>query len=347
MDTNGLPPQPEGVSTNEMGIVPVGEAFETGIVPVAGARMSQNIAMWLGFAACVLAGLLAPSTTIASSALAGYSILLLCVTHGTRTAAAGTGVACVAAVLASLFVSAQIIPSAVLTIVVAAAIGAGLGTGKLNSNMACVVCVVAALAYLGIDSAIAALAGTDLYSLMVSQVDAMISALAEDASALGSSAELVRTVASFIWPSSYTLNAIVGVVSAALGARIARRGLGPLAPKALTFTVFDVPIWVAGALLASIVAFAIAQAIPGSDVLLTIAINVALAVRFAFGISGTAVAAFYLRRRGVGLLATLVVCGVLVFIDMQFFVMAIVGLIDFWANFRHLPRGVQPAPATV
>ena len=371
VNAGGIPPRPEGIDMSETAIVPLSEVqaseaapgeaapgeaaislAENGLAPVSMAQRSQNIAVWLGFVGCVLAGLLAPSTAIASSALIGYSTLLLSVMRGTRTAAAAAGMACVAALGASFLAGSEVLPlelfpSAVLTIVVGAAIGMGQGTGRLTSSMACIVCIVATLAYLGIDSALAALAGTDLNSLVMSQIDTALSALTQGASALDSSVELARTVASLIWPSSYTLNAIVWIVAAALGARIARRGLGPLAPRALTFTLFDLPIWVAGALLASIVGFAIAQVIPQRDALLLVVVNLAMAVRFAFGVSGIAVAAYFMRRRGMGLVITLVICGVLVFIDMQVFVMAIVGLIDFWANFRHLPRGAEAAQTTV
>lgn len=346
---------------SETAIVPFGEASASedsaseavpgetalSLAQASSVQNPRNLAVGLGFVGCVIAGLLAPSTAIASSALVGYSILLLTVMRDERTAAAATGMACVAALAASLLVGIELFPSAVLTLAVAGAIGMGLGTGKLTSGMACIVCVIATLAYLGIDSALAALAGTDLSSLVMAQIDTALNTLTQGDSALGSSAELARTVASIIWPSSYTLNAIVWIVAAALGARIARRGLGPLAPHALTFTAFDLPIWVAGALLASIVGFAIAQVIPQRDALLMVVVNLAMAVRFAFGVSGIAVAASFMRKRGMGLVITLVICGVLVFIDMQVFVMAIVGLIDFWANFRHLPRGAEAAQATV
>ena len=340
-----MPPQPEGVTIS----AEPGEARlpEMGIVPVQQTRMPQKTALWLGYAGCVLAGLLAPSTVIASSALAGFATLMLTVVRDARAALIATGMACLAAVAAGFFGGVGLIPSAIVSLLVASAIGIGLGTGKLTSNAACLLCVGGALVYLGLDAAMAALAGTSLTSLVMTQIEATLEALTEGTSDLEASAQVVRTVVGYIWPSSYTLNVLVGILSAALGARLARTALGPLAPKALCFTEFDLPLWVAGALLASIVGFAIAQLIPAREALLMVAVNLAMAVRFAFGISGTAVAAYFMRRRGLGRIATFVVCCILVFIDMQIFVMAIVGLVDFWANLRHLERGAEPKAETV
>ena len=338
LDTNGLPPQPEGVTTVETGIVPACDVRPR-------TRMSQSTIVWVGYFACALAGAFSPYTAIISSMLAGYSTLMLTVVRDSRVAMMATGTGCVAAVVASLLIGVEVIPSAVLTLLVASAIGIGLGTGRLTSSAACMLCIVAALAYLCIDIALAALAGTSLTKLVMAQIDTMFSSLSDDSSGLGASIAAVRTVVGYIWPSSYTLNALVGIIAAALGGRWARTSLGPLAPRTLTFTAFDLPIWVAGALLGCIVGFAVAQAIPAGDALLMVVVNVALAVRFAFGVSGTAVAAHFMRRRGLGILATLAISGILVLIDMQLFVMAIVGLVDFWANFRRLPRGAQPAQA--
>lgn len=319
---------------------------ETGIVPAADVRMPENGLVWMGYLWCILAGAFSPSTSILASMCVGYGTLVLTVMRGERSALTAVGIGCVAATVSSLFVGADIIPTALVSLCSAAVIGIGLGSGKLTSSGACLVAAITALMLLGIDSSLATWAGTNLNDLALEQIDKTFAALSAGMTGLEEGLTLARTIMGILWPTSYTLHAVVGVIAAALGGRVARTGLGALAPRKLTLTTFDPPLWVAGALLVSIVGLAAAQAAPAKDIVLMVSANLLMAVRFAFGVAGVAVAAWLMRRRGMGIVATLLVCAILVFIDMQFFVMAIVGLVDFWANFRHLSRGAERAYKT-
>ena len=335
MDTNGLPPVPEGyippetvTPTPEMGIVPVRE------MPIT----MQHVAT-LGYVGCVLAGVCAPVSTLIASAVAGYATMLLTGVQGIKPAAAASGLGVLASIVCGLFLGVDLIPAALVTLLIACAMGMGLGTGRLTSGGLCAMCVVATLVYMGIDACFAVMAKTNLNDLMMDQFSSAFAELSENLGSSGASLDTMLLVLGYLWPSGYTLHTLICMIAAALGTRLARSGPAVYAPRTLTFTVFDLPLWVAGVLLASIVGFTLAQIVPSGDVVMKVAANAAVAVRCAFGISGVAVAAWFLRRRGMSVMLTLVIAGILVFIDLQFFVMAIVGLVDFWANFRHLSRG--------
>ena len=333
---------------NDHPVAPEGtNVTETGIVPASGIRVPDSTLVWVGYLWCILAGAASPSTAMLSSLCAGYGTLMLTVLRGTRETAIGVGIACVSAVVAGLIMGVDLIPSSLITLLAASVVGAGLGSGRLTSGGICLVCVLTALALLGTDSTLATLAGMNLYDLVIEQIDKTFAALQEGVTGLDEGFAMARDIMLVLWPTSYTVTAAAGVIAAALGGRIARNGLGSRAPRTLTLTTFDPPLWVAGVLLFSIVGLAASQVAPAGNVVLAVAANLMMAVRFAFGMDGIAVVAWRLRTRGTGMIVTSLVCAILVFIDMQFFVMAIVGLIDFWANFRHLPRGMAQIEETV
>lgn len=314
------------------------EVTETGIVPAFGACTPENGLLWMGYLWCVLAGAFAPSTIILASIFAGYGACVLTILRGPRTTLGALFIGFVAAAVACIPFGPDAIPSALVSLTAAFMVGTGLGSGRLTSGGICLVCALTALALLGIDSSLATWAGTSLNDLALAQIDKTFEALSSGVSGIGEGLELARTIMTVLWPTSYTLNAVVGVVAASIGVRVARTGLKERAPRTLTLTTFDTPFWVAALLLVSIVGITVSQGIPSGSVLFMVSANLAMAARFAFGAAGIAVAAWFIRRRGAGIVATLFICAILVFIDMQFFVMAIVGLIDFWANIRRLSR---------
>ena len=330
-----------GIDDNDIPVGPAGaEATETAIVPVDNARNAEGSLVWMGYLWCVIAGAFAPGTALLASIFVGYGTYVLTVLRDARSAMTAAGIGLVAAVAAGILLGPGAVPAAILTVVAAAFMGISLGSGTLTSGKACLLCALLALALLGIDSSLATWAGTSLNEAALAQIDETLKSLSAGMTGIEEGIEAARDIMRVLWPSSYTLHALACVIAAALGTRVARSGLKARAPRALTFTEFDPPLWVAVVLLVAIVGLAASQAAPAREVVLMVSANLAMAARFAFGTAGVAVAAWALRRRGMGIVATLFICGVLVFFDMQFFVMAIVGLIDFWANIRHLNRGV-------
>ena len=335
-DDNGLPIAPEGAETTE-----------TGIVPVDSARVPQDAIAGMGLLWCISAGIFSLGAPALSAAFGAYGFLLVTVGRGLHDAPKAGLVALAAALVTGAFLGVEAVSSALVVLAIAFVMGVGLGSANLDSAGICLMCAAATLAFLGIDAGLAALAGENLSSLAAAQIEATFSSLTAGMTGVSEGLSAARELMRMFWPTSYTLHAILCVVAAGIGARVARTRLGDLAPREFTFTRFDPPLWVAGLLLVSIVGLALSQVVPAEDAVLMVSANLMMAVRFAFGTEGVAFVAWILRRRGTGIVATLVISAILVFIDMQFFVMAIVGLIDFWANFRHLSRGVKAPCATV
>ena len=85
------------------------------------------------------------------------------------------------------------------------------------------------------------------------------------------------------------------------------------------------------------------SAIPGAAVYGAVGLNFVLCVRTLFLIQGLGVAAGVLDRAGVGLGVRILALAALAALDAFTYVLSFAGLLDFWLNFRRLPRdGVTP-----
>ena len=69
--------------------------------------------------------------------------------------------------------------------------------------------------------------------------------------------------------------------------------------------------------------------------------NALLTVRYALAAQGLAVLAWQARARKVPRFTCVAVVLVAMYLEAQFIVMSVVGLLDIWGNFRHLPRGEE------
>ena len=149
------------------------------------------------------------------------------------------------------------------------------------------------------------------------------------------------------WPATYFESAlVVGVLVIAAIAWAARRAgqevnVPPLSHLDLTPHV----LWafVAGVLLlaASYGAFSASKAFA------VVGLNLVLCARTLFVLQGLSVSAGLLDRTGVGLGVRILALAALAALDALTLVVSFIGLLDFWVNFRRLPRdGVTPAAST-
>ena len=84
----------------------------------------------------------------------------------------------------------------------------------------------------------------------------------------------------------------------------------------------------------------------GSSMLGVVGLNLVLCARTLFFLQGFSVAAGVLDRAGVGLGGRILALAVLAALDALTLVVSFTGLLDFWVNFRRLPRdGVTPTVA--
>lgn len=88
--------------------------------------------------------------------------------------------------------------------------------------------------------------------------------------------------------------------------------------------------------------------VPYASTLSTVGLNLLLCTRALFALQGFAVAAGVLDRTGVGLGGRIFVLAALAALDVFTLSVSLLGLLDFWINFRRLPRdgATPPSPTT-
>jgi hypothetical protein len=211
---------------------------------------------------------------------------------------------------------------------------------------------VLTLATFGFEELLARAQGTTLTAATALQLQLAIGELVK---ALGSSAsvelvgrlkEVAQTMAT-AWPATYFESAVIaGVLVIAAIAWTARRAgrqvnVPPLSRLDLTPHV----LWpfVAGLLLlaASYGPFSASKAFG------VVGLNLVLCARTLFALQGLSVSAGVLDRTGVGLGGRILALAALAALDALTLVVSFIGLLDFWVNFRRLPRdGVTPVAPT-
>lgn len=146
------------------------------------------------------------------------------------------------------------------------------------------------------------------------------------------------------WPSAYFQTAvIVGVLIVAAiswAARKADRPIGVPSLHQLDLSPHVLWVFVAGVFLvaASYGSFA------GSAIMGVVGLNLVLCARTLLFLQGISVAAGMLHRTDVGLGGRILLLAVLAAIDAFTLVVSFTGLLDFWVNFRRMPRdGVTSA----
>ena len=204
------------------------------------------------------------------------------------------------------------------------------------------VVVTVSLVSIGIDAIALVLSGKDLHqfvSAMYSMVDeAMRTTMGtgiEADMAIAQVAPIIRVV----WPLMYVGSAAIDALAAGIGSYMMYLRQHPgVRPPA--FVNFDAPVWSVGVLAVSVLGFGISfSSVPFPDAIRTICATLLMSVRFIFTFQGMGVVGYLLQRNQMGCLLQTVAIFLSIWLETMFFALSIVGLIDVWANFRHLPRG--------
>lgn len=205
--------------------------------------------------------------------------------------------------------------------------------------------VLTGLVSFGADAIIAAAAGTSVFETAVAYLTEGV----QESVGTGVVAEIVsaqlESLIRIIWPLMYILSAMMdglmaGVGSFLAGARVRQN------PKAPSVAAFDAPMWSVGVLAVSIVCFGASfTGFPEAEVLRTVSFTALMSVRFIFAIQGFGVVSALMNRKKFGCLTRTLCIFLLFWSEAMFFLMSIVGLIDVWADFRHLRRDGSHAQA--
>lgn len=342
------PPVPDGADGTTAGSPQAGR----GIVPFEGGsgKAPRALSAPAGLFFCALGGAVASSTmSVLAPALVAYGVVSVGSSASGARRLACVPAALVPAVALSLTAGVSTLVAAVLACLMALAAGEAALRGRLTPGFACVACAVCALGQIGADAAFAAASGTTLTQSLKALLDVYEAQLGSAGIQLASQMQVVRDVLAIMWPTAYVVAAIALYLSALLGAGLAvGRAEKDRVPRIPRLDEYDLPLWVVAVLVvgAAGLAFGLTTELGASRPVLMVSANLVMALRFAFAAQGIAVLSWFVREKHVGPFASALAGAAALYLEMQFVVLTIAGLVDVWANLRHLPRGAAPADET-
>lgn len=290
---------------------------------------------------CAIGGALcATSVSMVSPALVAYGLALALASGGLRGAAPAAALAVAAAAAVGSAHGTATAVGSVVTSLSGLALAAAFWAGRLTPGGSCLVVAAISACHLGADAFMSALAGTTLEQTMTSLIGAYRDAFIEASPASAVQVSSVASLIELFWPTMYVGVGFVECVSAHLGIRPLRRVLGEQGRRWPSLTTFDAPLWLVAALVATAAALAVALTVPEApSATLAVSANLAMALRFAFAVQGLGVVTWLMRGKGMKGLTQVLLGALALYLEVQFIVLTVVGVVDVWANFRHLSRG--------
>lgn len=308
----------------------------------SGGEVDRKVSLVRSVTWCVAAGLCAPLSPILVGLFGGYGLA-----QATRHEGAKRVIAACASLVAGDLVGALVMgaTSGILSGVLGGASGfvamaiamgvclaAARAEGRVRFNRLAACTLLGGLGFAGIGQLRAMVAGQNLPSM----VDALIQGMASGASSLSQASALaaLKPFLAGLWPTYFVTEGFVITALACLGAYVATRdrAKGHLGR-------YDVPLWIVGVLLAGIVSLVLAGIFPaGSFLFDPVGWNLILTARLAFAVQGFAVVEWILAKHHVRTLPRVLLFVVLAYLEVLFFAMSVIGVVDVWADFRHLRR---------
>ena len=307
-----------------------------------GARVIKPLSFGAAVAWCVAAGVCAGISPIMSSLFVGFAYALMAGNGGMRErliAVACTVVPAVLCVFALRFAGYE---DAVFSCIVGI-VGSHLYLrGKLTPGVACIAVALLSALLLGVSEAIARLAGTSLAAQFALIMDMYMETF--EAASIEMSAALVqmRTIVDAIWPTAFVIIAFVEFALSIIGAKVGAGRQGVDVGTRETIEQFDLPLWMVGCLIGAILILSASRAVPShTNLLMMVGGTLLCSLRLAFATQGFAVLTWFKHSKGLYGLVGIIITVVMLFLEINMFVLTIVGVLDVWMNMRHLTRGVR------
>lgn len=336
---NGTPPSPSGMG----GTAARDDARDAGggIVPVGPDMSSGNgAAAWKGYLGCALGGVAAGMLPIVACAAISYGAFLAVRGRGAKELVLSAAFS-VAPALAVSLVLGYASPLDALVACVASVAVAGCAARRSMSTTVGIITVAAlSLALICCDAVVAWMSNTtipEIAAAIVASYQASLGDLSVDTMA---QVNAVLLAFKNLWPMSYVVMGLgefcvawVGVQAAARGLRLPQDFLPHLAG-------FDAPLWTVALFVASLLGLSLGSVVSSSTGLVSqVSLNVVMISRLVFVAQGLAVLSWLFRQRKMGPFVVAFLTLLAIYLELQFYVMTIAGLVDVWRNFRHLPRG--------
>ncbi len=261
-----------------------------------------------------------------------------------------TGYALIAALLgASLGFFFDVSLGAIGVVVALSSIGVALiGVRHLNQLLVIGWGVLTAALFAASDAIVLALtAGTTIWDFMSTTIDEVLQTTEAAGAMTADVATQIgqwHTIIIWMWPFAYIFQASV-IVGLALLACLAMRRRTASAEQVVDgagvprLGQLDLSLHVLWPLILGCVCVALGL-VQGTakDLLLAVGIDTLLGVRLLLVIQGLAVFTHMLDRTKASMPARVLMYVLTMFMEISFFAVSLVGLLDFWMNFRHLPR---------
>lgn len=216
--------------------------------------------------------------------------------------------------------------------------------GRLTPGAICLTVAALTACHLAVDAVAVSGSGVTLQETVSELLAYVREGLSELSETVAAQADATLALLEVLWPSGYVMTSLAEGLMALFGSWLAASQRKDLARPRLVD--FDLPLWVVTLLVASVAGLAVVRTFSDvPDVVLMVSANLAVSLRFAFLAQGVAVVAWFFDHKGVGTLGRTLVALFGLYLEVQFIVVSIVGLVDVWANFRHLQGGGRPGPA--
>ncbi|MDY5271397.1 DUF2232 domain-containing protein [Tractidigestivibacter sp.] len=313
------------------------------IVPGDGARVPRGgSSLAVGLAACALGSVVAAYIPMLGCFAIGSGAVITLVPRNALRALATLACALVPAALVAAVVQAATVPSVLVACGMAVGTAWASSRSRLSPSVGFALIGCGALALIGVDVIQLLSAGSSMADKITQLVNAYASGVGVASVSVAAQVEALRVTLQVYWPSAYLVVALAEFACALLGVRasVRREGLRVSMPA---LAEYDVPVWLIGVLVADILGLTAAGLVPQAyaGAVDMASANLLVALRIACAVQGFAVIAWFIRTRHVGALAGACAIVAGLFLEDQFYVMTIVGLVDVWKNFRHLPRGAK------
>ena len=327
---NDRPPGPDGVESNETAIVLASSVVEsaklapsTGLVWCILGAILCTIMVPVGIVV-VAAGSAVLSGMASKRSWLGYAMALLVPAFGYALGGYPSELARDTACY-----------------LIAYAVGSRVVRDDVSSGRAVACAVVASVALFGIDMAIMATAGLSMTNAVAQTFDATVRAYESQMGIrVASELEGARSMVLLLWPSCYALMGALTAWFALVGARSGARRAQVEVSGSAGLAAFDLPLWVVAALVAGVFILVLGRTLPGAPHRVTmVGANLLMASRIALAVQGLAVIAWVCQRFGLGRIVRFFLFVLAVNLEISLMAVSVVGLVDVWANFRHLIRG--------
>jgi len=336
---NGTPPSPRGMG----GTASRDDARDAGggIVPVGPDMSSGNdVAAWKGYLSCALGGAAAGLLPIVACAAISYGTFLAVRGRGAKELVLSAVFSIVPALVVSLVFGYASPLEAIVACVASVAVAGFVIKRSMSTSVGIIMVAVLSLALIGSDAVVAWMSNTtipEIAEAIVASYQASLGDLPVDTMV---QVNTVLLAFKNLWPISYVVMGLGEFCVAWIGVQTAVRGLRLPHDFLPHLAGFDAPLWTVALFVASLLGLSLGSVVSSSTGLVSqVSLNAVMISRIIFVVQGLAVLSWLFRQKKIGPFAMVFLTLLAVYLELQFYVMTIVGLVDVWRNFRHLPRG--------